>query len=86
MNSHIYSRGGGYQGVSFTIPIDVASGIKKQIVATGKVENARLGVAVQEVNQSLANSFKLDKPEGALLSTVGKGSPAIYRCRSTAFR
>ena len=76
MNSQIYSRSGGYQGVSFAIPIDVASRIKNQIVATGKVEHARLGVAVQEVNQSFANSFKLDKPEGALVSTVEKGSPA----------
>ena len=76
MNSQIYSRSGGYQGVSFAIPIDVANRIKNQIVATGKVEHARLGVAVQEVNQAFANSFKLDKPEGALVSTVEKGSPA----------
>ena len=76
MNSQIYSRSGGYQGVSFAIPIDVATRIKNQIVATGKVEHARLGVAVQEVNQAFANSFKLDKPEGALVSTVEKGSPA----------
>ena len=76
INSQIYSRSGGYQGVSFAIPIDLASRIKDQIVATGKAEHARLGVAVQEVNQSLANSFKLDKPEGALVSNVEKGSPA----------
>ncbi len=76
INSQIYSRSGGYQGVSFAIPIDVAARIKNQIVATGKVEHARLGVAVQEVNQAFADSFKLDKPEGALVSTVEKGSPA----------
>ena len=76
INSQIYSRSGGYQGVSFAIPIDVANRIKNQIVATGKVEHARLGVAVQEVNQAFANSFKLDKPEGALVSTVENGSPA----------
>ena len=76
INSQIYSRSGGYQGVSFAIPIDVASRIKDQIMATGKVEHARLGVAVQEVNQAFAESFKLDKPEGALVSTVEKGSPA----------
>ncbi len=76
INSQIYSRSGGYQGVSFAIPIDVAVKIKNQIVATGKVEHARLGVAVQEVNQAFADSFKLDKPEGALVSTVEKGSPA----------
>jgi len=76
INSQIYSRSGGYQGVSFAIPIDVANKIKNQIVATGKVEHARLGVAVQEVNQAFADSFKLDKPEGALVSMVEKGSPA----------
>jgi serine protease Do len=75
MNSQIYSRSGGYQGVSFAIPIDVAARIKNQLVATGKVEHARLGVAVQEVNQAFADSFKLDKPEGALVSMVEKGGP-----------
>ena len=76
INSQIYSRSGGYQGVSFAIPIDVATKIRDQIVATGKVEHARLGVAVQEVNQAFADSFRLDKPEGALVSMVEKGSPA----------
>ncbi|MES2400886.1 MAG: DegQ family serine endoprotease, partial [Pseudomonadota bacterium] len=76
INSQIYSRSGGYQGLSFAIPIDIASKIKDQIVATGKAEHARLGVAVQEVNQTFANSFKLDKPEGALVSNVEKGGPA----------
>ncbi len=76
INSQIYSRSGGYQGVSFAIPIDVAIHIKDQIVATGRASHARLGVAVQEVNQTFADSFKLDKPEGALVSNVEKGSPA----------
>jgi serine protease Do len=76
INSQIYSRSGGYQGVSFAIPIDVAIRVKDQIVATGKVSHARLGVAVQEVNQTFADSFKLDKPEGALVSSVEKGGPA----------
>ena len=76
INSQIYSRSGGYQGVSFAIPIDVAEKIKTQIVTKGKVEHARLGVMVQEVNQAFADSFKLDKPEGALVSMVDKGSPA----------
>ena len=75
INSQIYSRTGGYQGVSFAIPIDLAMKVKNQIVATGKVEHARLGIAVQEVNQTLADSFKLDKPEGALIANVEKGSP-----------
>jgi serine protease Do len=76
INSQIYSQSGGYQGVSFAIPIDVAVRIKDQIVATGKVQHARLGVTVQEVNQTLADSFKLDRPEGALVASVEKGGPA----------
>jgi serine protease Do len=76
INSQIYSRSGGYQGVSFAIPIDVAVQVKDQIVATGKASHARLGVAVQEVNQTFADSFKLDKPEGALVSNVEQGGPA----------
>jgi serine protease Do len=76
INSQIYSRTGGYQGVSFAIPIDLASRIQQQIVAHGKVRHAKLGVAVQEVNQTLADSFKLDAPEGALVSNIEKGSPA----------
>jgi serine protease Do len=76
INSQIYSRTGGYQGVSFAIPIDVAVKIKDQIVATGSAKHARLGISVQEVNQTLADSFKLASPEGALVSTVEKGGPA----------
>jgi serine protease Do len=76
INSQIYTRTGGYQGLSFAIPIDLALKVKNQIVATGKVEHARLGVVIQEVNQALADSFNLDKPEGALVSSVEKGGPA----------
>jgi len=76
INSQIYSRTGGYQGVSFSIPIDLAIKVKDQIVAHGKVEHARLGVTVQEVNQTLADSFKLPTPEGALVANVEKGGPA----------
>ncbi len=76
INSQIYSRTGGYQGLSFAIPIDLAMKVKDQIVAHGKVEHARLGVAIQEVNQALAESFKLPRPEGALVASVEKGSPA----------
>lgn len=76
INSQIYSRTGGYQGVSFAIPIDLALKVKDQIVAHGKVDHARLGVMIQEVNQALADSFKLDRPEGALVSSVEKGGPA----------
>ena len=76
INSQIYSRSGGYQGVSFAIPIELAAKVQDQIVATGKVRHAQLGVAVQEVNQAFAESFQLDKPEGALVASVTPGSPA----------
>lgn len=76
INSQIYSRSGGYQGLSFAIPIDVAQHIERQILTSGKVRHARLGVAVQEVNQTLAESFKLPKPAGALVANVDPNSPA----------
>ncbi|WP_027995858.1 Do family serine endopeptidase [Simplicispira psychrophila] len=76
INSQIYSRTGGYQGVSFAIPIELAARVKDQIVATGEARHARLGVSVQEVNQAFADSFKLAKPEGALVASVEKSSPA----------
>ncbi|MBT3068163.1 Do family serine endopeptidase [Rhodoferax sp. U11-2br] len=76
INSQIYSQSGGYQGLSFAIPIELASKIKDQIVATGHASHARLGVAIQEVNQALADSFHLARPEGALVSSVDAGGPA----------
>ncbi|ARP80954.1 peptidase [Bordetella genomosp. 8] len=76
INSQIYTRTGGFQGLSFAIPINVATKIKDEIVAHGKVRHAMLGVTVQEVNQDLANSFKLDSPTGALVANVEKGSAA----------
>ncbi|MBO9677346.1 MAG: DegQ family serine endoprotease [Acidovorax sp.] len=76
INSQIYSRSGGYQGVSFAIPIEVAAKVKDQIVATGRASHARLGVSVQEVNQAFADSFQLDRPEGALVAGVEPGGPA----------
>ncbi|OVZ59286.1 peptidase [Pigmentiphaga sp. NML080357] len=76
INSQIYSQTGGYQGLSFAIPIDVATKVKEQIVAHGEVRHARLGVTIQDVNQALADSFKLDSPTGALVANVEKGSPA----------
>lgn len=76
INSQIYSQTGGYQGVSFAIPIDLAITVKDQIVATGQAKHARLGVAIQEINQTLADSFHLDKPEGALISNVDPGGAA----------
>ena len=76
INSQIYSRTGGYQGVSFSIPIDVAIRVKDQLVAGGKVERGRIGVTIQEVNQALADSFGLPRPRGALISQVERGGPA----------
>ncbi|MFN3789369.1 Do family serine endopeptidase [Massilia sp.] len=76
INSQIYSQTGGYQGLSFSIPIDVAVKIKDQILTTGKVQHAKLGVAVQEVGQEFADSFRLDTPGGALVSSVERGGPA----------
>ncbi|SDH66268.1 DegQ family serine endoprotease [Propionivibrio dicarboxylicus] len=76
INSQIYSRTGGYQGLSFAIPIDVAMSVQDQIVKHGKVQRGRLGITIQEVNQSLADSFGLSKPTGALVSSVEGGSPA----------
>jgi serine protease Do len=76
VNSQIFSQTGGYQGLSFAIPIDVANNVRRQIVATGKVEHAKLGVMVQEVNQAFADSFKLASPEGALIANVEPGGPA----------
>ncbi len=76
INSQIYSRTGGFQGVSFAIPIDVALAVKDQIVATGHAQHARLGVSIQPLTQDLAESFGLDRPDGALVSTVAPNSAA----------
>jgi serine protease Do len=76
INSQIYSRSGGYQGLSFAIPIDTAMQVKEQLVRHGKVTRGRLGVAIQEVNQSLADSFGLDRARGALVSSIEPGSAA----------
>jgi hypothetical protein len=76
INTAIASRTGGYQGVSFAIPIDVAIHVKNQLVAGGKVERGRIGVTIQDVNQALADSFRLPRPRGALVSQVERGGPA----------
>ena len=76
INSQIYSRSGGYQGVSFAIPIDVAMRVEAQLVQHGKVSHGRLGVTIQEVSQPLAESFGLKNAVGALVSTVEADSPA----------
>jgi serine protease Do len=76
INSQIFSRTGGYMGVSFAIPIDVARSIEEQLVRTGHVVRGRIGVTIQDVNAPLAESFGLDRPRGALVSSVEKDSPA----------
>ncbi len=76
VNSQIFSRTGGFMGLSFAIPIDVAMQVKDDLVKSGKVTRGRIGVQIQDVNQALANSFGLPKPQGALISGVEPGSPA----------
>ncbi|MES2947383.1 MAG: DegQ family serine endoprotease [Pseudomonadota bacterium] len=76
INSQIYSRSGGYQGLSFAIPIDVAMKVERQLLEHGKVSRGRLGISVQNVTQDLAESFSLPKPAGALVGAVEKDSPA----------
>jgi serine protease Do len=76
INAQIYTNSGGYQGVSFAIPINLAVQIKDQIVKTGKVAHSRLGVEVQTLDQSLADSFKLKTPNGALVAKVVPDSAA----------
>jgi serine protease Do len=76
INSQIYSRTGGYMGLSFAVPIDVANEIATQLKATGKVTRGRIGVVIQPVTKELAESFGLPKPAGALVASVEKGSPA----------
>ncbi len=76
INSQIYSRSGGYMGVSFAIPIDVAMDIQHQLRASGKVSRGRLGVVIQEVSKELADSLGLARPMGAVVNSVERGGPA----------
>jgi serine protease Do len=76
INAQIYTNSGGYEGVSFAIPINLAVQIKEQIVKTGKVVHSRLGVEVQTLDQSLADSFQLKSPNGALVAKIMADSPA----------
>jgi serine protease Do len=75
INSQIFSRTGGYMGLSFAIPIDVAMDVRDQLVKTGKVTRGRIGVSIQNVTAQLAESFGLDRPHGALVSSVLSGGP-----------
>ena len=76
INSQIYSRTGGFMGVSFAIPVDVVKNIVEQLKNNGKVSRGWLGVYIQEVTRELALSFGLDKPHGALIVDVMKDGPA----------
>jgi serine protease Do len=76
INSQIYSRTGGFMGLSFAIPADVALDVQKQLKEKGRVARGRIGVVIQEVTRDLATSFGLDRPRGALVNSVEKGSPA----------
>jgi len=76
VNSQIYSRSGGYMGLSFAIPADIAAKVANQLKTTGKVAHGRLGVGIQGMDQTLAQSFGLKDSSGALVGNVEKGSPA----------
>ena len=76
INSQIYSRTGGFMGLSFAIPIDVALDIQSQLRENGRVARGRIGVVIQEVTRDLATSFGLERPRGALVNSVEKDSPA----------
>ena len=76
INSQIYSRTGGFMGLSFAIPADVALDVQKQLKDKGRVARGRIGVVIQEVTRDLATSFGLDRARGALVNSVEKGSPA----------
>ena len=76
INSQIYSRTGGFMGLSFAIPIDVANDIAQQLRTVGKVSRGRIGVVIQPVTKELADGFGLPKAQGALVNSVEKGGPA----------
>ncbi len=76
INSQIFTRSGGFMGLSFAIPMSVAMDVADQLKAEGKVSRGWLGVVIQEVNKDLAESFGLDKPAGALVAQVLEDGPA----------
>jgi serine protease Do len=76
VNSQIFSHSGGFQGLAFAVPIDIAMQVGDQLQKHGKVEHGRLGVSIQEVTQALAQNFGLKSPNGALVSSVQKDSAA----------
>ncbi|MDM1780639.1 Do family serine endopeptidase [Acinetobacter sp. RF15A] len=76
VNSRIFSGTGGYMGLSFSIPIDVAMEVAEQLKRNGKVTRSYLGVSLQDIDRTLAESYKLSKPEGSLVTQVEPNSPA----------
>ena len=76
INSQIYSRSGGFMGISFAIPIDVAMDVQNQLRTSGKVSRGRIGVVIQEVTKELAESFGLARVQGAIVNAVERGGPA----------
>lgn len=76
INSQIYSRSGGYMGISFAIPIDVAVNVRDQLIAKGRVSRGKIGVTIQPIDAALADSFGLDRPRGALVGSVEEAGPA----------
>jgi len=76
VNSQIYSRTGGFMGLSFAIPVDIMKTIIEQLKTTGKVSRGWLGVLIQDVTRDLAESFNMEKPQGALVAQILSGSPA----------
>lgn len=76
INSQIYSRSGGYMGISFAIPIDVAVSVRDQLIAKGRVSRGKIGVTIQPVDAALADSFGLDRPRGALVGALEESGPA----------
>ncbi|MDD1605325.1 MAG: DegQ family serine endoprotease [Methylococcaceae bacterium] len=78
INSQIYSRTGGFMGLSFSIPMDVVMNVVDQIKATGKATHGWLGVQIQDVTRKLAESFGMKKPQGALVARIVPDSPAAH--------
>ncbi|OIQ86967.1 putative periplasmic serine endoprotease DegP-like precursor [mine drainage metagenome] len=76
INSQIYSRSGGYMGLSFAIPIDVAMDVQNQLRSGGRVARGWLGIGIQEISKELADSFGMKNTNGALVAGIEKGSPA----------
>src|SRR5690606_37066566 len=76
INSQIYSQSGGYMGLSFAIPIDIADNVRNQIVADGRVTRSKIGVHIQPVSAADAQAFGLDRPRGSLVNSVEDAGPA----------